>query len=167
MSTCADHLDSLERCSIDRWYPKLSSVSIRTTILPLSDDFVKYLLADSVFVAADADHDDSAEHLSEDDADDWDSDTAAADEASRFPELEAAIAAAIRKHGGEVFPKLNWSAPKDAAWVLGGSLKCTSARDVLLLLKSSDNVSHDLCDARRVCSDAAAPSAGQRLPQRR
>ena len=29
-----------------------------------------------------------------------------------FPELEAAIDAAIARLGGAVFPKLNWSAPK-------------------------------------------------------
>ena len=29
-----------------------------------------------------------------------------------FPELEAAIEAAIARLGGAVFPKLNWSAPK-------------------------------------------------------
>jgi len=41
-------------------------------------------------------------------------------------------------------PKLNWSAPKDAAWINMGSLKCTKAGDVYLLLKSSDFVGFDL-----------------------
>ena len=36
------------------------------------------------------------------------------------------------------------------------TLRCTSPRDVLLLLKSSDRVAHDLCDARRLC-DPGAP----------
>ena len=36
------------------------------------------------------------------------------------------------------------------------TLRCTSPRDVLLLLKSSDRVAHDLCDARRFC-DPGAP----------
>jgi hypothetical protein len=33
-------------------------------------------------------------------------------EVPSFPELEAAIAAAIGELGGAVCPKLNWSAPK-------------------------------------------------------
>ncbi len=157
-TTASLAIADLERCSIDRWYPKLARVSIRTTLLPLSDDFVSYLHADSVFVATDADAEGS-DHLS-DGGVDWESDSADANESSRFPELEASITSAIEKHGGACFPKLNWSAPKDAAWVLGGSLKCTSPRDVLLLLKSSDNIAHDLCDAQRSCADAPVPTAG-------
>lgn len=44
-----------------------------------------------------------------------------------------------------MFPKLNWTAPRDASWVaLNNSLKCTSPADVFLLLKSSDFIAHDL-----------------------
>ncbi|GAM17294.1 hypothetical protein SAMD00019534_004690, partial [Acytostelium subglobosum LB1] len=47
--------------------------------------------------------------------------------------------------GGEVIPKLNWSAPKDATWMNSyGSLKCTTPSDVILLLKSSDFINNDL-----------------------
>ena len=41
--------------------------------------------------------------------------------ASSFPELEEKITAAIRRHGGAIFPKLNWSAPTGAAWVLAAA----------------------------------------------
>lgn len=42
-------------------------------------------------------------------------------------------------------PKLNWSTPKDATWISPfNTLKCTTANDVYLLLKSSSFVSHDL-----------------------
>ena len=63
-----------------------------------------------------------------------------------FPALDAQIREAIRTHGGGVFPKLNFSAPQDAAWLLpaGAPLRCTAPADVYLLLKSSDFVSHDL-----------------------
>jgi hypothetical protein len=41
-----------------------------------------------------------------------------------FPKLEARIAKFIEKLGGSAFPKLNWSAPRDAVWVtLNNSLK--------------------------------------------
>lgn len=165
-------LHDLERCSIDRWYPALRACTVKTTLIPLSETVVSYLLADGCFVGADSDGDDSdVPSGSEPDAEwgDEAADGAAgdADARARFPELEAAIAAAIEEQGGACFPKLNWSAPKDAGWVLGGSLKCTSARDVLLLLKSSDNVAHDLSDARRACLSPAdaAPLAPPPSPR--
>lgn len=49
-------------------------------------------------------------------------------------------------------PKLNWSAPKDAKWLLG-TLKCQTVQDVLTLLKSSDFVAHDLCHSFDDCVD--------------
>lgn len=61
-----------------------------------------------------------------------------------FSELEAALASAIEALDGAVCPKLNWSVPRDAAWVNGGTLRCETAGDVMLLLKSSDFVQHDL-----------------------
>ncbi|KAI6033793.1 D123-domain-containing protein [Pisolithus microcarpus] len=44
-----------------------------------------------------------------------------------------------------VFPKLNFSSPKDASWVLPASspLKCTSPTDIYLLMKSSDFITYD------------------------
>ncbi|KAK0722997.1 D123-domain-containing protein [Lasiosphaeria miniovina] len=64
----------------------------------------------------------------------------------RFPALHTAITAAIAELGGAVAPKLNWSSPKDATWISRhpNTVKCTSANDVYVLLKSSSFVSHDL-----------------------
>ena len=153
----------LALCAISNWYPALQHVSIRTTLLPLDDAFVRYLLADGCFVPADEGCTDRPSGSDAPDDGGWSDDERWSDDEGdssvpvpRFPELELAIVAAIRKHGGAVMPKLNWSAPKDAAWVLGGSLKCTSPRDVLLLLKSSDHIAHDLCDARHA---AAVPTS--------
>jgi hypothetical protein len=71
-----------------------------------------------------------------------------------FPELQQAIDTAIARLGGTVVPKLNWSCPKDTAWVSPtGSVKCNNAAEVLLLLKSSDVIVHDLCHAFDNCSD--------------
>ncbi len=87
--------------------------------------------------------------------------SAAADEASaasdsrpwaeRFPELHAAMEGAIRRLGGEgVVPKLNWSCPSDATWVNPSiSLACANAEQVVLMLKSSDRIAHDLELLRR------------------
>lgn len=62
-----------------------------------------------------------------------------------FPEFHQLIVEAIDDLGGNIFPKLNWSSPRDAAWMgFGNSLKCSCPAQVWLLLKSSDFVAHDL-----------------------
>ncbi|KAL2171031.1 hypothetical protein VTG60DRAFT_3879 [Thermothelomyces hinnuleus] len=64
----------------------------------------------------------------------------------RFPALHAEITSAIASLGGAVAPKLNWSSPKDATWISRhpNTMKCTSANDIYILLKSSSFISHDL-----------------------
>ncbi|KAF4320153.1 hypothetical protein BBO99_00005261 [Phytophthora kernoviae] len=59
----------------------------------------------------------------------------------------------LEDFGGKFFPKTNWSAPRDAAWMLG-SLKCTTFDDLFLLLQSSDFVVHDVTQPYIGCSDA-------------
>ncbi|KAG8975649.1 hypothetical protein FRB90_009474 [Tulasnella sp. 427] len=63
-----------------------------------------------------------------------------------FPDLDSRIRQVMAAYGGAVFPKLNWTSPKDAVWMLNPSspLKCTSPSDIYLYLKSSDFVGHDL-----------------------
>ncbi|KAJ0975166.1 hypothetical protein J5N97_017131 [Dioscorea zingiberensis] len=79
-----------------------------------------------------------------------------ADAAPSFPDLEDAVNRSITALGGAVLPKLNWSSPKDAAWISSdGSLRCTSFSDIALLLRSSDSISHDLSQALTLCSDAS------------
>jgi len=51
----------------------------------------------------------------------------------------------IEDFDGAVFPKLNWSSPKDATWIsTTGTLKCETVSEIFLLLKSSDYITHDL-----------------------
>jgi hypothetical protein len=59
-------------------------------------------------------------------------------------DLKWRIDAAITRLGGRVVPKLNWSAPTDATWVSPSGLSCSNADEVLLLLKSSERISHDM-----------------------
>ncbi|KAK9100124.1 hypothetical protein Scep_023554 [Stephania cephalantha] len=59
--------------------------------------------------------------------------------------------------GGVVFPKLNWSAPKDSAWIgTTGTLQCTSFSEISLLLRSSESLVHDLCHAFDSCVDKSS-----------
>jgi len=74
---------------------------------------------------------------------------------SSFPTLEKQLNVLLEAMGREAFIKLNWTSPQDAGWVCG-SLKCCSAGDVYMLLKSSDLVQHDLHHAFDKCVDAEA-----------
>jgi D123 len=66
------------------------------------------------------------------------------DDGDELAALDQRIRAAIDELGGSVLPKLNWSAPKDAAWINAGSLQCQTPGDIYLLLQSSDFVSYDV-----------------------
>ena len=84
-----------------------------------------------------------------------DSSTDTEDEASSedrcFPDVDRAISSAVSELDGFIFPRLNWSSPKDAAWISPlGSLKCACPGDIYLLLKSSDFIQHDLILAEQM-----------------
>ncbi|KAF8809564.1 D123-domain-containing protein [Phlegmacium glaucopus] len=130
------------------WYPTFANHSIKSTIIrPLSDDFRDYLNADGVFVPEGSENASVESTLSDgenENTDDEDED----DEPQKryaFPELDKRIRECVLEYDA-VFPKLNFSSPKDASWLLPSSspLKCISPADVYLLLKSSDFISHDL-----------------------
>ncbi|KAF8957242.1 D123-domain-containing protein [Flammula alnicola] len=139
------------------WYPTFAKHSIKSTVIrPLSDDFREYLNADGVFVPegsedapADStlsDDEDATEADDDEDSDDGeDGDGGSTRRHYAFPELDQRIRQCVQEYDA-VFPKLNFSSPKDASWLLPASspLKCTSPADVYLLLKSSDFITHDL-----------------------
>ncbi|XP_018025059.1 cell division cycle protein 123 homolog [Hyalella azteca] len=86
---------------------------------------------------------------------DWHEDDTASAKAPALEEFSHKIQMAIQKLGGAVFPKLNWTAPKDAAWIsCFNSLKCMTPSDVYLLLKSSNQITLDLTEPFRSCSDS-------------
>lgn len=140
---------------------------IRSRIIKLPPEFIQYIREDGIILSSD---DPSA--AADDDDDDWeptsnafapprpdepeqDSDSEDDDQDSapsrlppnqRFPELHQKIKDTIAELGGEVAPKLNWSSPRDAAWISPhqNTVKCTSPNDIYLLLKSSNFITHDL-----------------------
>ncbi|KAL1892185.1 hypothetical protein Sste5346_007141 [Sporothrix stenoceras] len=77
----------------------------------------------------------------------------------RFPELHQRIKDEIAALGGVVAPKLNWSAPKDAAELMEqkNTMKCRTPDDIYFMLKSSNFVSHDLEHA----FDGTTPSTSE------
>ncbi|KAF9167518.1 hypothetical protein DFQ26_004290 [Actinomortierella ambigua] len=177
----------LENCAFASWYPLFQGVTIKSKAIPLPEEFVKYLNADKLFIPgqsgvavvlsdaeewSDSDEDEDEdpmerlkklgtsnsqnEGFSSDDDDEEEED----DEVSSapfFPELEREIQGTIDEFGGEVFPKLNWSSPRDAAWISAtNTLKCHNVSDIFLLLKSSDFIVHDMGHAYEDCSDEHA-----------
>lgn len=138
--------DYLLSFQFSSWYPTFSSISIKSTVIrPLDQPFKEYLDSDGIFVPEGSENPLAESSLSDQEDEDDNDDDAAVGRSFSFPDLDERIRQAINEYGA-VFPKLNFSSPKDAAWVLPPSspLKCTSPSDVYILLKSSDFVSHDL-----------------------
>jgi len=143
-------------CIFSSWYGNFKQITFRSKIIKLSCEFVEYLKSDGIVLPdlnAPTYSNELEGYSDEDDNVEW-------DEQERnvtipeFPELQEEVEAAIKSLGGEVFPKLNWSSPKDAAWMShNGTLKCTNFSDVCLLLKSSDFVTNDLTNAYKFCED--------------
>lgn len=168
--------DQILHSSYDYWFPKYRTSTIRSRIIPLPQEFIDYIREDGIILADDdetsaADEDDDWEPTStsgpgpmpgvEEEEDEEESDTESSPRLppnQRFPAVHQAIKDKIEELGGAVAPKLNWSSPKDAAWISRhqNTMKCTTPNDVYLLLKSSSFVSHDL----ELAFDGTAP-----LPQ--
>ncbi|KAL2248849.1 cell division cycle protein 123 homolog [Sesamum indicum] len=159
--------EDINRCQIQEWYPNFKSCSIKTIIHELPESFVQYLLDDSgpFLLPLSITNDDALPNRvhKPEEQEDFVTLEGSGDEAEEpvpppsFPEFEMEIKASIGSLGGAVFPKLNWSAPKDSAWISStGNLKCTNFSEIALLLRSSDSVVHDLCHAYDSCTDKTA-----------
>ncbi|KAM1218223.1 hypothetical protein EV1_045019 [Malus domestica] len=156
--------EEVNRCQMQEWYQKFKSLSFKTRIHELPESFVQYLLDDSgpfllpVSISNDDAFPNRIHNLEEED--DYQVSEGSGDESEQpsmppsFPELELEVKESIKSLGGSVFPKLNWSAPKDSAWIsTTGSLKCSSFSEIALLIRSSDSLVHDLRHAYDSCSD--------------
>lgn len=140
-------------CSFSSWYPVFKNATITSVCIPLTSDFIKYLLSDGVVLPGNAPSSQKYDTDSEDEVD-WSEADDDSTEIPCFPELEAMVAGAIKRLGGRVFPKLNWSSPKDATWIATNNSPCCMCfADICLLLKSSDFVTHDLTQPFKACVD--------------
>ncbi|BBN06244.1 hypothetical protein MPTK1_3g19550 [Marchantia polymorpha subsp. ruderalis] len=154
------------RCQIQEWYPRFRRVSLRTKIHVLPQAFVDYLLEDGLFLPSSSEamptrtiatcpelQSEDYVHWDEEDEDDEEP------EVPSFCDLEKEIKASIEELGGAVFPKLNWTAPKDTTWIAtSGNLQCRNFAEISLLLKASDSVTHDLLHAFDSCEDQTKSS---------
>lgn len=154
-------------CAIPKWYDSLKAITIPSTFVPLPEDFVEYLKSDGIILPRGCTlpqiciHGNS-EDESENGRGDWEEEDGGGEEEGKVPEfadLLSQIEEGIATLGGAVVPKLNWSAPKDATWMISSNtLKCTCASEVLLLLKSSDFVAHDLSRVFEYCTSEVTPA---------
>ena len=143
--TCED----VRQCALQSWLSRFSSITFKTISILLPHEFIDYLLDDSIPLLLPEDPNDSfgcddstlEERESPENGDDE-----TPPRSPCFPGLMNTIQEAIKKLGKKgVFAKLNWSAPQDAVWItMDKTLKCCSATDVILLLKSSDAIAYDL-----------------------
>ncbi|KAI1412941.1 D123-domain-containing protein [Hypoxylon sp. FL1857] len=178
--------DHIINCSYDSWFPKYRASCIKSRIIPLSPEFIDYIREDGIVLA----DDDSAEPEddewesapstfrppveevdSDSDSDDDEEEAPRLPPNQRFPELHQTIKDKIEELGGAVAPKLNWTAPKDAAWISPhqNTIKCTSPNDIYLLLKSSNFITYDLEHAFDDCTptgntSAATSAASENMP---
>ncbi|KAF7658341.1 hypothetical protein LDENG_00013950 [Lucifuga dentata] len=157
---CSMKKEQVVNCQFSVWYPIFKKHTIKSVILPLPQNVIDYLQDDGTLVVSGSDNNIQQTHTNSSDSDiQWsDDETTSTATAPEFPEFTSTVLETINALGGRVFPKLNWSAPKDASWIaLNSSLECQNLSDILLLFKSSDFITHDLVHPFVQCSDQDSP----------
>ncbi|XP_061817329.1 translation initiation factor eIF2 assembly protein isoform X1 [Nerophis lumbriciformis] len=161
--SCSMKKEQVQHCQFSVWYPIFKQHTIKSVILPLPPDVIDYFLDDGTLVVPGSHHAAQQTHinsdLDEEEDIQWsDDETTTTVTAPEFPEFTAQVLEAINALGGLVFPKLNWSAPRDANWIaLNSSLQCRSLSEIFLLFKSSDFITRDLTQPFLHCSDQDSP----------
>ncbi|KAM8974818.1 translation initiation factor eIF2 assembly protein [Pelodytes ibericus] len=145
-------------CKFSEWYPKFKKFTIRSIIIPLPENVKDYLLDDGTLVVSGRDESPTCSQTdlnSNDEEVQWsDDENTTTLTAPEFPEFSIKVQEGINSLGGSVFPKLNWSSPRDAYWIaMNSSLKCKTLSDIFLLFKSSDFVTHDFTQPFIHCTD--------------
>lgn len=143
------------QCQFVCWHGIFQKYTMKNRVIKLNEEFIKYLGEDNLILPSSASRFLSDDQLSDDedvhDAQDDEEDNSTFEH--DFTALENEIVTAITALKGEVFPKLNWSAPNDASWMTGGSMKCRNVAELYLLLKASDRVTFDIEKMFSLCTD--------------
>lgn len=139
--TCAQ----VNWCSYSKWSSYFRDFLPQATVLtPVPQAFIDYLNSESIRLPPPK-YADPIDANSDNEYSDWEDDvTSETNPCSEFQEFHGEIEKTVEKYGS-VIVKLNWSAPKDARWILiNNSLQCISASDIYLVLNASDHAAHDL-----------------------
>ncbi|KAF0278146.1 Cell division cycle protein 123 [Hanseniaspora uvarum DSM 2768] len=150
------HIDS---CRYTNWFEKfqnksLQKYTIKSHILKnIPENFIAFLLEDGIKLKNNNsdtfgdDYNDFSDWSSSDDGSSTDEDPIKfVDPAEEFPEVDKFIKNCFNDKNPMLTPRLNWSAPKDAVWILpyNNTMLTYTGEDIYLLLKSSNYIMHDL-----------------------
>ncbi|CDO95563.1 unnamed protein product [Kluyveromyces dobzhanskii CBS 2104] len=170
--------DDIAACSFSSWYHKFKKHTPKAKIIrPLPNEFIQYLAQDGIRLSLeenDSEYYDSLTHDDDNDYSDWEADDEGKDDGNSsgsdsgdesiehqkemvpivdFPDLHREIIEVIREYGA-ITPKLNWSSPRDATWILpNNTSKCLNVNDVYLLLNASNYIAYDLDHVFDECED--------------
>ena len=139
-------------CQFANWYASFEKDTIKSTMIKLTTDFIDYLKEDGVYIPVKSIYE--KDELSDDEEL---REVSNGDKTSHYelPKyIEEQIASVLQSSERGVFIKTNWSAPIDAAWLFGGSLKCKRIEEILMLLKSSERVTFDIEHMFDRCKDS-------------
>ncbi|SCU92728.1 LANO_0E01904g1_1 [Lachancea nothofagi CBS 11611] len=158
----------VKNCAFSQWYHKFEGHTPKAQIVkPVAAGFMKYLEQDGIELPNDSNFGQSSyfqeiQNTEDNDYSDWEDDSndgevlrqdSKSSVVAMFPELHEKLKAAFREMG-PLTPKLTWSSPKDATWILANNtLKCQEVNDLYLLLKASNYITHDLDRAFDECYD--------------
>ncbi|RLV89535.1 Cell division cycle protein [Spathaspora sp. JA1] len=147
------------QCSYSNWskyFPQ--NIFPSKVIKPVPSSFLEYLASESIKLPG---REAEVQINSDNEYSDWEEDeqiqeVEGEEESKQEEEVEKVsdsslvdfqdeIFTYMNELGGHITPKLNWSSPKDAKWILAGNTtKCSCIDDIFLLLKSSDHIVDDL-----------------------
>lgn len=152
-------------CSFSNWYPKFQkhTLSDARIFKPLPKAFITYLESDGIELPKNFKNDSvlfqdvvpnsDNEYSDWDDENDENRNLNQLDPTLKFAEFHETLRETLSMFGS-VAPKLNWSSPQDATWMITGrTMRCYSTSDLFLLLKSSDYINHDMYHAFDEASD--------------
>ncbi len=141
------------------WYRNYSRLTMKSRVFPLSNEFLHYLLEDSIEIPENYQPIRRENFTVEIDDDDEEKNFPLSENKNSmeenknseefFPALMKEIENSINLLGGSIFPRLNSVSLTDAAWIsTERSCRCQSVGDLLLLLKSSDRIAEEISKPR-------------------
>ncbi|SCU92037.1 LADA_0F13828g1_1 [Lachancea dasiensis] len=160
-------IKQVKNCAFSEWYPKFRNQTPHAVIIkPVPSGFMRYLEQDGIKLPNDSNFSRSSyyqdiEKTEENEYSDWEDEKEdipeqhvdSRDATALFPELHETLKRTFNELG-PLTPKLTWSSPKDATWILANnSMKCYEVNDLYLLMKASNYIVHDLERAFDGCYD--------------
>ncbi|GIQ85855.1 cell division cycle protein 123 [Kipferlia bialata] len=155
----------VDACAYPNWPERVKLNGLDATVIPIdrSGPAYAWLLSDGIDMTVIDRWTKSRNPPEDSDSEDTETQTqtqaeAEAEAETDHPavyELFDTIEATIKKYDGTVFTKTDWSSARDVSWIYNASngLRACTVEDVVLYLKSSDFITHDLMMPYDGCVD--------------